>query len=159
MDNNEAAHPSHGLRCSRPGQHDQALLGLAIWAIGISFGHKPQLRLCSLPTEGSFRRADPAEVQVFGSDGPGRPGRHFYASALIVGGASVKQVQTVLGYASAVVRLRDYAHLWPGDDNRTRSIVDVIFGAPVGRPRLGLVRAGGAPSQTAEDGRCLWPVT
>ena len=45
--------------------------------------------------------------------------RHFYASALIAGGASVKQVQTVLGHASAVVTLRTYAHLWPGDDDRT----------------------------------------
>ena len=53
--------------------------------------------------------------------------RHFYASALIAGGASVKQVQTVLGHASAVVTLRTYAHLWPGDDDRTRSIIDAIF--------------------------------
>lgn len=37
--------------------------------------------------------------------------RHFYASALIAGGASVKQVQLVLGHASAVIALRIYAHL------------------------------------------------
>lgn len=37
--------------------------------------------------------------------------RHFYASALIAGGASVKQVQLVLGHASAVITLRIYAHL------------------------------------------------
>jgi integrase len=55
--------------------------------------------------------------------------RHFYASALIAGGASVKQVQTVLGHASPVVTLRTYAHLWPGDDDRTRSIIDTVFGA------------------------------
>ena len=56
--------------------------------------------------------------------------RHFYASALIAGGASVKQVQTVLGHASAVVTLRTYAHLWPGDDDRTRSIMDAVLSPP-----------------------------
>lgn len=55
--------------------------------------------------------------------------RHFYASALIAGGASVKQVQTVLGHSSAVITLRTYAHLWPGDDDRTRSISDTALGA------------------------------
>ena len=55
--------------------------------------------------------------------------RHFCASALIAGGASVKQVQVVLAHASAVVTLRIYAHLWPGDDIRTRSIIDAILSA------------------------------
>jgi integrase len=53
--------------------------------------------------------------------------RHFYASALIFGGASVKAAQTVLGHASAVVTLRTNAHLWPGDGDRTRSIIDAVF--------------------------------
>ena len=53
--------------------------------------------------------------------------RHFYASALIAGGASVKQVQMVLGHASAVITLRTYAHLWPGDDDRTRDILDAVL--------------------------------
>ncbi|MFD3525213.1 tyrosine-type recombinase/integrase [Streptomyces sp. NPDC058653] len=39
--------------------------------------------------------------------------RHFYASALIACGASIKQVQLVLGHASAVITLRIYAHLRP----------------------------------------------
>jgi integrase len=53
--------------------------------------------------------------------------RHFYASALIAGGASVKQVQAVLGHSSAVITLRVYSHLWPGDEDRTRSIVDATL--------------------------------
>jgi len=61
--------------------------------------------------------------------------RHFYASALIAGGASVKQVQAVLGHASAVVTLRTYAHLWPGDDDRTRSIIDATFSASADQVR------------------------
>ncbi|WP_405850024.1 site-specific integrase [Streptomyces niveus] len=54
--------------------------------------------------------------------------RHFYASALIGGGASVKQVQLVLGHASAVITLRIYAHLWPGEEDRTRSVMDAVLG-------------------------------
>lgn len=54
--------------------------------------------------------------------------RHFFASALIAGGASVKQVQTVLGHSSAVITLRTYAHLWPGDDDRTRNVMDSALG-------------------------------
>jgi integrase len=50
--------------------------------------------------------------------------RHFTASALISGGASVKQVQSVLGHSSAAITLRVYAHLWPGDDDRTRAVMD-----------------------------------
>jgi integrase len=54
--------------------------------------------------------------------------RHFFASALISGGASVKQVQTVLGHSSAMVTLKTYAHLWPGDEDRTRDVMDAALG-------------------------------
>ena len=53
--------------------------------------------------------------------------RHFAASALIAGGASVKQVQAFLGHASAVITLRTYAHLWPGDEDRTRNVLDAAL--------------------------------
>jgi integrase len=53
--------------------------------------------------------------------------RHFAASALISGGASVKQVQTFLGHASAVITLRTYAHMFPGDEDRTRSVLDAAL--------------------------------
>jgi integrase len=53
--------------------------------------------------------------------------RHFYASALIAGGASVKVVQTRLGHASAVITLNTYGHLWPGDDDLTRDVMDAAF--------------------------------
>lgn len=54
--------------------------------------------------------------------------RHFAASALISGGASVKQVQAFLGHASAVITLRTYAHLFPGDEDRTRDVLDAALG-------------------------------
>lgn len=53
--------------------------------------------------------------------------RHYAASALIAGGASVKQVQMILGHASAAVTLGVYAHLWPGDDDRARAILDAAL--------------------------------
>lgn len=49
------------------------------------------------------------------------------ASALISGGASVKQVQTFLGHASAVITLRTYAHMFPGDEDRTRNVLDAAL--------------------------------
>jgi hypothetical protein len=36
----------------------------------------------------------------------------------------VKVVQTRLGHASAVVTLNTYGHLWPGDDDLTRTVMD-----------------------------------
>jgi integrase len=53
--------------------------------------------------------------------------RHYAASALIAGGASVKQVQMILGHASAAVTLGVYGHLWPGDDDRARGILDAAL--------------------------------
>src|SRR4051812_35250327 len=50
--------------------------------------------------------------------------RHFFASALIAGGASVKVVQQRLGHASAAMTLNLYAGLWPGDDELSRTVVD-----------------------------------
>ncbi len=49
--------------------------------------------------------------------------RHFYASALIRHGESVKVVQRRLGHASAAITLDTYAHLWPDSDDRTRDAV------------------------------------
>lgn len=71
--------------------------------------------------------------------------RHFYASALIVGGASVNQVQLVLGHASAVITLRIYAHLWPGKEDRTRAVMDAVLGGL----RAGCGPVGSLTSETA----------
>jgi len=67
--------------------------------------------------------------------------RHFAASALIAGGASVKQVQTVLGHSSAATTLQVYSHLWPGDDDRTRSVMDAA---------LDVLRTGRGPGAPAD---------
>ena len=62
--------------------------------------------------------------------------RHFAASALISGGASVKQVQTFLGHASAVITLRTYAHMWPGDEDRTRNVLDAALSVLEHNPKI-----------------------
>jgi integrase len=55
--------------------------------------------------------------------------RHFYASLLIRQGLSVKVVQTRMGHASAKITLDIYGHLWPDEEDRTRSAVDGEFRA------------------------------
>lgn len=49
--------------------------------------------------------------------------RHLYASRLISAGVSVKQVQRVLGHATASTTLDVYAHFFPGDDDLSRAAI------------------------------------
>src|SRR5262249_48182947 len=53
--------------------------------------------------------------------------RHFYASLLIRHGESVKVVQARLGHASASETLDTYSHLWPDNEERTRSAVEAVL--------------------------------
>ncbi|MCU1646728.1 MAG: site-specific integrase [Nocardia sp.] len=53
--------------------------------------------------------------------------RHFYASALIEKGASVRTVQARLGHATPDITLRVYTHLWPDNDTHTLDAIDGIF--------------------------------
>jgi integrase len=39
----------------------------------------------------------------------------------------VNQVQTSLGHSSAVSTLRTYAHLFSGDEDRTRTVLDAAL--------------------------------
>ncbi len=52
--------------------------------------------------------------------------RHFFASALIASGCSIKQVQMALGHDSARITLDTYAQLIPGDEDRVRDAIDRI---------------------------------
>jgi integrase len=54
-------------------------------------------------------------------------GCRTFAAAQISGGASVKQVQPVLGHASAAIALQTYSHPWPGDEDRTRDVMDAVL--------------------------------
>ncbi len=54
--------------------------------------------------------------------------RHYYATVLIHGGASVKTVQLALGHSTPTVTLYTYVHEWPDVLHRTRSLVDAVLG-------------------------------
>jgi integrase len=69
------------------------------------------------------RGEDPSKVGV--TQGWGLHAlRHFYATRLIHGGASVKTVQLALGHSKPSITLDTYTHEWPDMADRTRTLVD-----------------------------------
>lgn len=66
--------------------------------------------------------------------------RHFYATVLIHGGASVKTVQLALGHATPTITLNTYVGHWPDAVDTTRSLIDAAFGRPAGPARLAVAR-------------------
>jgi integrase len=94
------------------------------------------------PNGRPMRRQRMADAWRKAADGAGLPPktgfhatRHFYASALIQFGESVKVVQSRLGHASAIETLDTYGHLWPDSEDRTRAAIDSLFGDSAGRSR------------------------
>jgi integrase len=55
--------------------------------------------------------------------------RHYFATQLIHGGASVKRVQLALGHSTPTITLNTYVGEWPDTDRQTRSIIDVALGS------------------------------
>lgn len=53
--------------------------------------------------------------------------RNYYASVLIAGGASVREVMERMGHASAEETLGTYARLWPASADSTRKIADAAL--------------------------------
>lgn len=54
--------------------------------------------------------------------------RHYYASAMLDGGASIRDVAEYLGHADPGFTLRTYAHLMPASEDRARAIMDRALG-------------------------------
>lgn len=54
--------------------------------------------------------------------------RHFFASVLLDQGESIKAVSEWLGHADASFTLQTYTHLMPSSDQRTRSVIDGLYG-------------------------------
>jgi integrase len=54
--------------------------------------------------------------------------RHYFATLLIHGGASVKTVQLALGHSKPSITLDTYTHEWPDVTERTRTLVDAALG-------------------------------
>jgi len=67
--------------------------------------------------------------------------RHFYASALLDAGESIKALAD-LGHSDAGFTLRTYTHLMPSSEERTRKAIDRAFGYD---PVHGLVTAWPVP--------------
>jgi integrase len=63
--------------------------------------------------------------------------RHFYASALISAGCSIKAVQSALGHRSARMTLDVYGHLFPGDEDRIRGAIAGVFAPAEDQLRTG----------------------
>jgi integrase len=62
--------------------------------------------------------------------------RHFFASALLDGGESIRAVSEYLGHADPGSTLRTYTHLMPSSAERTRKAIDAVF-ASAGAPADG----------------------
>lgn len=70
--------------------------------------------------------------------------RHYYVSVLLQNGASIKLIQKLVGHGSPVETLRTYAHLMPGDEELSRTVVDGVLGPIVNGAAGGeAVTAGG----------------
>jgi integrase len=86
---------------------------------------------------GPIRRNRAGEVWRAAAKGAGVEGRsfhdlrHYCASVLIASGASVKVVQLHLGHAKAGQTLDCYRHLWPEDEDRTRTALESALRAAV----------------------------
>lgn len=73
--------------------------------------------------------------------------RHFYASTLIRSGASVMVVQGRLGHSSAKTTLDVYGHLFPDEEDRTRTAIDGVLATAAADAKRG------APKPPLRPGR------
>lgn len=71
--------------------------------------------------------------------------RHYYASVLLAGGVSVRELAEYLGHKDAAFTLRVYAHLQPDSHDRARQVIDRRQLSPRAISSAALVR-----SQTAD---------
>lgn len=55
--------------------------------------------------------------------------RHFYASALLDAGESIKALASYLGHSDPGFTLRVYTHLMPASEERTRRAIDGVLGS------------------------------
>ena len=53
--------------------------------------------------------------------------RHYYASVMLAGGVSIKELAEYLGHADPAFTLRVYAHLLPSSHDRARKVIDERF--------------------------------
>ena len=60
--------------------------------------------------------------------------RHYYASVMLAGGVSIKELAEYLGHADPAFTLRVYAHLLPSSHDRARTVINDRFGCLMSDP-------------------------
>jgi integrase len=64
--------------------------------------------------------------------------RHYYASVMLAGGVSIKELAEYLGLADPAFTLRVYAHLLPSSHDRARTVINERSGFPSRRGHFDL---------------------
>jgi len=60
--------------------------------------------------------------------------RHYYASVMLAGGVSIKELAEYLGHSDPAFTLRVYAHMLPCSHDRARAVISERFTRTVGQP-------------------------
>lgn len=68
--------------------------------------------------------------------------RHYFATALIHAGASVKTVQLALEHSTPTTTLEQYVHEWPDALDRTRNIMQTALGSGTNSAQTSPVTVG-----------------
>jgi integrase len=58
--------------------------------------------------------------------------RHYYASVMLAGGVSIKELAEYLGHKDPAFTLRVYAHMLPSSHDRARAVIDRRFAGTIG---------------------------
>jgi integrase len=58
--------------------------------------------------------------------------RHYYASVMLAGGVSIKELAEYLGHSDPAFTLRVYAHMLPCSYDRARSVITERFTRMIG---------------------------
>jgi integrase len=97
-------------------------LGGHVWRTSLNEDHwKPALAAAGvIPKAGSRQHAAAREHGMHAL-------RHFYASALLDAGESIKAVSEYLGHSDPGLTLRVYAHLMPSSTDRARKAISEVF--------------------------------
>ena len=59
--------------------------------------------------------------------------RHYYASVMLAGGVSIKELAEYLGHSDPAFTLRVYAHMLPCSHDRARAVISERFTQVMGR--------------------------
>jgi integrase len=78
--------------------------------------------------------------------------RHYYASVMLAGGVSIKEVAEYLGHADPAFTLRVYAHLLPSSHDRARAVINERFTNMNADPGSLTLKRQGAESAERADG-------